>query len=100
MHTSVMSYVGEDGWAAMGACRHYDPDLFFPIAPRGPAAVQLAQAKQVCAHCPVQDHCLEYALETGQKFGVWGGASEEERRLIRGRRLQQRRPPPLRASGQ
>ena len=26
--------------------------------------------------------CLEYALETGQGFGVWGGASEEGRRLI------------------
>lgn len=96
MHTPVASYAGEDGWAARGACRHSDPELFFPIAVRGPAAGQLARAKRVCASCPVQPQCLEHALETGQVFGVWGGASEEERRLMRRRRLRQRRAAVLR----
>jgi WhiB family redox-sensing transcriptional regulator len=27
--------------------------------------------------------CLEFALETNQDSGVWGGTSEEERRDIR-----------------
>ena len=91
VQTSVTSYPGEDGWAARGACRHSDPELFFPISGRGPAAGQLAKAKRVCARCPVQSQCLEYALETGQDFGVWGGAGEEERRLMHRRRVRQRR---------
>ena len=73
-------------WAAQGACRHADPDLFFPVAPSGPAAAQLAQAKEVCRRCQVRGQCLEYALETGQDFGVWGGMSEDERRVLRRKR--------------
>lgn len=88
--TSVMSYQ-QHGWEARGACRGSDPDLFFPVAARGPALRQLAKAKQVCERCPVRVQCLEYALQSGQSFGVWGGASEEERRLMRRRRLRRRR---------
>jgi len=91
MQTSVMSYAQEDSWVARGACRHSDPDLFFPVAARGPALRQLAQAKRVCECCPVRVQCLEYALQSGQSFGVWGGASEEERRLMRRRRLRRQR---------
>jgi WhiB family redox-sensing transcriptional regulator len=91
MHTSVHSYAEEDGWAARGACRHSDPELFFPVATRGPALRQLERAKRVCARCPVRIQCLDYALETGQDFGVWGGMSEEERRLMRRRLLRRRR---------
>jgi WhiB family transcriptional regulator, redox-sensing transcriptional regulator len=91
MQTSVMSYPQRDGWEAQGACRHSDPELFFPVAARGPSLRQLAKAKKVCEHCPVRVQCLEYALQSGQSFGVWGGASEEERRLMRRRRLRRRR---------
>ena len=30
-------------------------------------------AKAVCALCGVRRECLEFALRTGQRFGVWGG---------------------------
>jgi WhiB family redox-sensing transcriptional regulator len=30
------------------------------------------------------DSCRQWALETGQDFGVWGGMSEDERRDIKG----------------
>lgn len=86
MQTSVMSYPRQEGWVERGACQHSDPDLFFPVAARGPALRQLAKAKQVCQRCPVRVQCLEYALQNGESFGVWGGTSEEERRLIRRRR--------------
>jgi WhiB family redox-sensing transcriptional regulator len=45
--------------------------------------LQIAEAKAVCAACPVRIDCLGYALETGQDAGVWGGTSEKERREIR-----------------
>jgi WhiB family redox-sensing transcriptional regulator len=31
----------------------------------------------------VKRDCLEFALETNQDSGIWGGTSEEERRAIR-----------------
>ena len=79
------------GWAARGACRHSDPELFFPVTTAGPAAGQVALAKAVCARCPVRALCLEFALDSGQAFGVWGGTTGEERRLIRRRRDYRRR---------
>lgn len=80
-------------WASRGACLDSDPDLFFPIAPSGPALQQVAQAKAVCAGCPVRIDCLSYALETGQNAGVWGGTSEEERQEIRSARTAAGTPP-------
>lgn len=31
----------------------------------------------MCSVCPVRRQCLEYALETWQVFGVWGGADQD-----------------------
>ena len=79
-------------WAARGACRHEDPDLFFPIASTGPALAQIARAKEICGSCEVCADCLAYALETGQDCGIWGGTTEEERRAYRlARRREERR---------
>ena len=51
----------------------------------GYALVQIDRAKQVCGECPVKVDCLDYALETNQDSGIWGGTSEEERRTLRRR---------------
>jgi WhiB family redox-sensing transcriptional regulator len=74
-----------DYWRDHAACRHEDPDLFFPIGDTGPALVQQEQAKSVCRRCPVQEQCLRWALDSGQTLGVWGGTSENERRALRRR---------------
>src|SRR5215469_10799305 len=66
-------------WRSASACRNSDPDLFFPVSSSGLAAErQLAEAKAVCAHCPVGAECREFALRTRQAHGVWGGLSEQE----------------------
>jgi WhiB family redox-sensing transcriptional regulator len=70
-------------WRSKAICRDTDPDLFFPIGTTGLALTQIARAKEVCGECPAQSDCLEYALETNQDSGIWGGTSEEERRHIR-----------------
>ena len=79
-----------DNWRHHAVCRHEDPDLFFPIGTSGPALLQTEQAKAVCRHCPVREQCLQWALDTGQSIGVWGGTSETERRAIK-RRVGSRR---------
>ena len=70
-------------WRDRAICRDTDPDLFFPVGTTGQALVQIARAKEVCDECPVKLDCLEYALETNQDSGIWGGLAEEERRAIR-----------------
>lgn len=70
-------------WRRDAICRDTDPELFFPIGTTGQALLQIAKAKSVCCECPVQHECLEFAMETNQDTGIWGGVSEEERRQIR-----------------
>jgi WhiB family transcriptional regulator, redox-sensing transcriptional regulator len=77
-------------WWSLAACRHVDPDLFFPISATGPARAQVAGAKAVCARCPVRRDCLRYALAAGPVQGIWGGLSEDERRLLRQREAKAR----------
>jgi WhiB family transcriptional regulator, redox-sensing transcriptional regulator len=96
MSVSAAFLTASAGWASLGAYRDSDPDLFFPIASTGPALQQIAEAKAVCARCPVRACCLSYALETGQDAGVWGGASAEERRKIRSAGAAAGMPPPRR----
>ena len=68
-------------WRAYGACRLHPEIDFFPA--RGHST---AEAKAICAGCPVRDICLEVALNNGEKFGIWGGLSERERRRLRNAR--------------
>ncbi len=78
-------------WRELAACRDSDPTLFFPVGTTGPALDQIAAAKRICTGCHVQDDCLQYALESNQEAGVWGGYPEDERRRLRKRWLAERR---------
>ena len=68
-------------WWESAACLEADPELFFPVAARGPGRDEIARAKEVCAACRVRRQCLQFALATHQMYGVWGGTTEEERRI-------------------
>jgi WhiB family transcriptional regulator, redox-sensing transcriptional regulator len=69
-------------WRHGAACRDEDPELFFPISEVGPGARQTADAKAVCARCPVREQCLRYALDNGLDHGIFGGTTEAERRAL------------------
>lgn len=73
-------------WQDQANCLGVDPDLFFPE--RGAST---REAKEVCRGCEVRQHCLDYALANGEKFGIWGGLSERERRRLRRQRAQANR---------
>jgi WhiB family redox-sensing transcriptional regulator len=72
----------EFAWRMLGACRGLDAGIFYPDTDE-----EAAVAKQVCEECSVRSACLEHALASREKVGVWGGATERERRRI----LRQRR---------
>ncbi len=65
-------------WWQLAACRSADPDLFFPIS-TGRSLEQAAEARAICARCPVRPYPLAFALRTRQVHGIWVGLSEEER---------------------
>ena len=49
-------------------CRVNDPELWFA---ESPSDVEFAKA--LCQACPVQQLCLQGALERREPWGVWGG---------------------------
>lgn len=80
--TRTFDWNTED-WREKASCRSVDPDLFFPVGTTGIALVQIEHAKSVCNQCDVRQACLDFAIQTNQESGVWGGTSEEERRKLR-----------------
>ena len=77
-------------WRHSALCRDEDPELFFPIGTTGPAERQIELARTVCRRCSVTTDCLQWALDTGQDAGVWGGLSEDERRALKRRNARAR----------
>lgn len=69
----------EDNWRDRGRCAEVDPEIFYPGK-----GVPTAAAKAICRGCEVRFQCLDYALETGEQWGVWGGLSVQERSRLRG----------------
>lgn len=68
-----------ESWIDEAACATVvtspENDIFFEDVLGGPR-----DAKAICDACPVKRQCLEFALETEQHFGTWGGADENELR--------------------
>jgi WhiB family redox-sensing transcriptional regulator len=77
-------------WRAASACLNADPDMFFPVAVSTAASKQVSRALRLCQECTVRQHCLDFAMQSGEKDGIWGGTTPEER--IRARRARNRRP--------
>jgi hypothetical protein len=76
-YIELLSAIQKNGGVA---CERY-PELFFPedlpSSELRDAATKAAKA--LCKACPIMSECFDYALETGQKHGVWGGTSPTER---------------------
>jgi WhiB family transcriptional regulator, redox-sensing transcriptional regulator len=68
----------DQDWRQRSACKDEDPDIFFRESKRG-----IRQAKAICAACPVQPACLEWALDTGDRWSVAAGMTPGERSLLR-----------------
>ncbi len=67
----------EKPWATFAACAEAEGMTFFPQT-KAEARAALA----ICNVCPVREECLEHALATNERFGIWGGTTEKERRAL------------------
>lgn len=63
-------------WTDLAACWGMDPELWFPLGDG-------AQAKAVCAACPVRADCLRFALDAGLDHGIFGGLDADARRAVK-----------------
>lgn len=70
-----MGAVDPKPWQRQARCTEADTNVFF-----SPETEKLA--KGICGLCPVRKPCLDYALETQQPDGVWGGKNTGERQAL------------------
>jgi WhiB family redox-sensing transcriptional regulator len=63
------------------ACNGQETSIFFDHEDsRGEKrAVLLNAARSICSDCSIQSGCLDFAVRSGQQFGVWGGLTAAER---------------------
>ncbi len=65
-----------------GACRGHDINTFFPDSEdMRLRQAQVAEAKGICAGCPVKAPCLKYAI-VHDEDGIWGGLAQQPRRRL------------------
>src|SRR5919198_3089219 len=62
------------------ACGEQDLQLFYPKP--GDQRAERA-AKRICARCPVQQACLQMALDTDDQHAILGGTTPAERAQLR-----------------
>jgi WhiB family redox-sensing transcriptional regulator len=69
----------DDRWMGAAACKGLT-HLFFPPPAERPQARERREssAKTVCAGCPINRTCREFA-RSNHEYGFWGGESEDER---------------------
>lgn len=84
-------------WLKARACTLEDAELFFPDREHRTVKAGATNAKAVCGRCPVQEQCLQWALQTRQDFGVWGGLTEKERERMHRRTKRRYLPGDMRA---
>ena len=71
-------------WQQRGSCVGRDVESFFTEpAQRKLRRQRDAEAKALCAECPVRQECLRHALAVPENYGVWGATTPEERAAMR-----------------
>lgn len=84
-------------WRSRAACLSEDPELFFPNGTTGPSLLQIEEARDICAACPVQKACLDTAMDfeggagRDSRHGMWGALHDQERHNLYTRANKRRR---------
>lgn len=59
-------------WKKEALCKELDPSMFFPDF-RGVNIAKYIDEALPCKNCPVQQECIDFADESGEEWGIWGG---------------------------
>jgi WhiB family redox-sensing transcriptional regulator len=69
-------------WQRFARCRgDAGRDFYPPFGGEGKRdrRARELRAKTVCGSCPVRAECLDHAVKSGERHGVWGGLTSDER---------------------
>lgn len=77
---------GDLSWRDRARCEGMRTEQFFP---RKSDAEK--ETIKICLSCPVREECLQYAIDSGSNWGVWGGTTQQERKKLRSRKGQYER---------
>lgn len=69
--------IAHDAWREDALCAQTDPEAYYPEIGGSARA-----AKRTCLACPVTTECRDYAVTTGQRWGIWGGLTQKELRQL------------------
>lgn len=58
-------------------CAKEDPNMMFASGRQGKG-----RAKALCGRCPVQEACLEAAMDRRERWGIWGGVDFSLRTVL------------------
>ncbi|MEU9760261.1 WhiB family transcriptional regulator [Streptomyces sp. NPDC047987] len=58
---------------------HGRGDLFVHPFLSTPTKAAVAEAKALCAQCPIRQACADHAIRCGETDGIWGGLTPAER---------------------
>lgn len=85
--SGIDTFTNNELWTEEALCRQtgIDDTTWFPDK-----WSRSADAKRICAACPVSAECLEYAMRTKERYGVWGGLNSKERDELRSRGRQKK----------
>jgi WhiB family transcriptional regulator, redox-sensing transcriptional regulator len=100
----VLDLFGRPDWFDEAACRGHPVDIFYPthenkakrkgVPKREPNdSDEVIKAKEVCRDCPVQEVCLEYAMNNRIDYGVWGGMTWPQRLSLRRQQARKKAKP-------
>lgn len=72
------------------ACMDYPAEWWFPEEVSGRSRAwshtpDATNARTICANCPAQQECRNYALAYSGLAGIWGGLDYQERRELQDR---------------
>lgn len=77
--TVLLAGISAPAWMDRAACDGADLELFYPNT----ASEESPKAVAICRGCDARPDCLQYALDRGEPFGIWGGLTTPERRELR-----------------
>ena len=65
-------------WVGQALCAVEGGEWF----PEQGARLDVSIEKAICGRCPVREACLAYALDRGERWGIWGGLTDFEREAL------------------
>lgn len=76
-------------WQDQALCNQIGgDDFFYEDMERGEVKdARIQRALAICAQCPVIDACRQFALDTEQNYGIWGGMTQEQRAKLRKKKI-------------